>query len=172
MTSARAISRKERGLPAIFPFLNTGGAAGKDDTRNARAAASFCHLARKQAGVRSLPCGVCAGVGRLNPAACFPPFGNSAYRGIRKFRARRAVLFSRPSLSLSFFLFAKSSFPVIRSISQCRPSFLQIATPRYRIGNFRNLSLPSDDLLPARTSAIRYPLTHYTVLRIRHRRDQ
>lgn len=52
-------------------------------------------------------------------------------------------------LFLCVFFYVKSSFPVIRASVNVGRQFLQIAASRYRIGNFRNLSRPSDDLLPA-----------------------
>jgi len=76
-------------------------------------------------------------------------------QAIRKFRLSRnmEVPYGCASLSLSpslFFPPRKIEFSSHSCISQRRPSFLQIArAARYRIGNFRNLSQPSDDLLPA-----------------------
>jgi len=79
-------------------------------------------------------------------------------QAIRKFRLSRntevpygrTFLPLRLSFSLFFFPPRKIEFSSHSCISQRRPSFLQIArAARYRIGNFRNLSQPSDDLLPA-----------------------
>lgn len=74
------------------------------------------------------------------------------FRAIRKFVYRGISGSSGGGRVVSFFVFFFSQNPVFQSFAHQSTSvavFLQIVAPRYRIGNFRNLSCPSNDLSPA-----------------------
>jgi len=107
-----------------------------ETTRNAQLC-SFYLFARKQVFVscRTVRCR------SIESSTCSARFENSPI-GLPEYGSLR--------MSFFFLLFLrKIEFFSHSRISQRRPSFLQIAASRYRIGNFRNLSRPSDDLLLA-----------------------
>lgn len=107
---------------------------GKDAMRNARLCC-FYLLTRKQVFVscRAARCR------SIESSTCSAQFENSPTTEYGSLRA--SFFFGLFLRKIEFFSHSR--------ISQRRPPFLQIAAPRYRIGNFRNLSRPSDDLLPA-----------------------
>lgn len=132
--SARAISRKKR-IP-LSSALNTDV---RPRRRGERAISFFFFSSFTD---KQVPCCLLRrGDGRLNTSLVSR---NSETRPPRKFRAAACHFFC-----FDFFFSSKIEFSSHPRISQRPPSFLQIAPPRYRIGNFRNLSLPPDDLLPA-----------------------
>lgn len=131
MTSVCCVSRKERKDAALFRFEHC--TYRKDVMQNDRALfpSSFASIY-----ICSLAWHEVDWILRL-------------FRAIRKFVYRGISGSSGGGHVVSFFVFfffAKSSFPVIRASVNVGCRFLQIVAPRYRIGNFRNLSCPSNDL--------------------------
>lgn len=81
---------------------------------------------------------------------CWSIGSSRLFRPIRKFVYLRNTEVPVARVGSSCFFFPQNRvFPSHSRISQRRSPFLQIAASRYRIGNFRNLSRTSDDLLPA-----------------------
>lgn len=125
---------KETGMS--LSAVRNGAQCRIDAMRKRTTVYSFYHLARAS---RYLFPAVQWDAGRLNPLClCSARSENSPTTEYGSLQASFPFLFLR---KIEFFSHSR--------ISQRRPPFLQIAAPRYRIGNFRNLSRPSDDLLPA-----------------------
>lgn len=133
MTNVCCVSRKERKDAALFRFEHC--MYRKDVMQNDRAL-----FPSPFASIYLFPA---MAWGRLNSPFVSRNSKIRLPRNKRKFRWR-----ARPFFFCLFF-FAKTSFPVIRASVNVGCRFLQIVAPRYRIGNFRNLSCPSNDLSPA-----------------------